>query len=99
MITMSDSAAWQAVQCVVCRLLVRKGDYGDLRQAVPGPHYPVMNQKTMTAYETDESEMFFTGCDGSFVPGPVVMGETSSAHEIADEDIEPVILWEQGRNP
>lgn len=83
----------------MCRLIVRKGDYGDLRQGVPGPHFPVFNQKTMSAYESDGADMFPTYCEGSFVLGPVVKGETSSAHEIDDEYIEPVLLWEQGRNP
>jgi hypothetical protein len=95
---MSDPLIWQAVQCVVCRLLVRQGNYGGQREAVPGPHYPLMNQKTMTAHEADGSDMFSTYCVGSRVPGPVVMGDTSSAHEIADEDIGPVVLWEQGQD-
>lgn len=93
---MSEPVTWRAVQCVVCRLLVRRDDYGNLRQAVPGSHYPVLDQKTMAAYPASDSEMFPTYCNGSFVVGPVVTVEMSSDHEI-DDDGEPVVLWEQGQ--
>ncbi len=89
------NVTWQAVQCVVCRLLVRSDGGGDLRQAVPGPHYPVLDQRTMAAYPASDSEMFPTYCNGSYVLGPVVTVELSSDHEIGD--IGPVMLWEQGQ--
>jgi hypothetical protein len=88
--------SFSAVQCVVCRLVVHRDDYGDLRVAPPGPHFPVLNQQTMTAYPGGDQEMFPMCCDGSFIPGPVVTMELSSGHEIED-DGEVTILWEQGQ--
>jgi hypothetical protein len=87
---------WQAVQCVVCRLLVRTEECSHLRTAVPGPHYPVLDQRTMAAYPASDSEIFPTYCNGSYVAGPVVTVEMSSDHEIED-DGDPVVLWEQGQ--
>lgn len=87
--------AFPAVQCIVCRLVVRRDDCRGLREAIPGPHFPVLNQRTMTAYEGGDNGMFSICCNGSYLPGPVVKMELSSTHEI--DDGEPVVLWEQGQ--
>ncbi len=86
--------AFQAVQCVVCRLVVRR-DCGNLCVAPPGPHYPVFDQRTMCAFPASDSEIFPTYCNGSYVSGPVVTVELSSDHQIEVDG--PITLWEQGQ--
>ena len=93
---MSDPVTWQAVRCVVCKQVVRRDDCRGLREAIPGPHYPVLDQRTMSAYPASDTELFPMYCNGSLVPGPVVTMELSSAHEIEDDS--PVVLWEQGQS-
>lgn len=92
---MNAPIAFQAVRCKVCGLPVRR-DCGNLREAPPGPHFPVLDQRTMTAFPGGGDEMFPTCCGGSYLLGSVVMMELASDHEI--EGDEPVMLWEQGQS-
>jgi len=76
-------ATFQAVRCSVCGLTVRPGNYGDQKQAIPGPHWPVTNEDTFMAYQSDYwgDADFSTFCQGSDKPGPVVNCELLSPPE------------------
>jgi hypothetical protein len=71
----------QAVRCSVCGLFVRPRYYGSLLEAVPGWHYPCVNEATLTAVEVEYGSTM-TLCEGSQVPGRVFeMGDSSGDKE------------------
>lgn len=67
----------QAVRCECCGLFVRPGNYGSLRRAVPGWHWPILNEDTLTAEEATE-DCSMTLCEGSMTPGPVYTMEVTN---------------------
>lgn len=67
-------ATFQAVLCSVCGLPVRPGNYGTQKRAIPGPHWPVMDEDKFMAVQSDYwgDPDFSTFCLGSDKPGRVV---------------------------
>jgi hypothetical protein len=67
----------QVVRCSVCGLFVRPGDYGNQRHAVPGWHWPILNEDTLTAEESD-CDCSMTLCEGSQEIGVVYSMEVTT---------------------